>query len=90
MAGNQAAEILKPGEQAFHLPPPAVPTQGPSVLRLGFAPIALVRGNHFDVLGSQARIQGIAIVGAIPDQPEGEGREEAGGQGGFDEGDFVG
>lgn len=90
VAGNQAAAMLKPGEQAFPLPPPAGPTQGPAVLRLGFAPIALVRGNHFEVLGGQARIQGSAIVGSIPDQPEGESGDEAGGQSGFDEGDFVG
>ena len=81
MPDQQAAKVLEPSEQAFDLPPAAIPAERPPVLRFGPAAMALVRSNHCDPLFGQARISGITIVSPIPDQAGRQGGEEAGGPG---------
>ena len=56
MPDKQAAKVLEPSEEAFDLPPSAIPAERPPVLGFGPAAIALVRSNHFDPLFGQTHI----------------------------------
>jgi hypothetical protein len=47
-SGDEAAEVVHPGEQPLHFPAPAVAAQFASMLAL--APSSPVRGNQLDVV----------------------------------------
>ncbi len=59
-AGDEAAEVMEPGEEAVDFPAAAVATQFTTVLCVLPAAIALVRRNQaYAIFPSQALIQGI-------------------------------
>jgi len=89
VAGDQAAEVLEPGEQALDLPAPAIAAQRPAVLSLEFAALE-VRSDELDPpLLAQPLIEPVAVVGAIADQSLGGEVEESGVDRLFDERDFM-
>jgi len=88
-ASDDAPEVLQPGEEPFDLPAAAVASQGAGILREAAA-IATVGRNQFDPsLGGQAAIQGIAILGRLPDQARGVGYGDDGIERRLDERDFM-
>jgi len=88
-ARDDAAEVMKPGEEAFDLPAPAIATQRSAILGAS-APVWPMRSNQFDVvLGGEMVIEPIAIVRFVADQSVGECLEETRRKGGVDEGDFM-
>ena len=69
---GESAEVLQPCEQSFDLPAAQVATQRPSVLCL--PSLAPVGSDHFDaVQTTEPRVQWVAIVGFVADQPLGDG-----------------
>ena len=58
-SGNEATEVMHPGEESFHLPAPAIAAQWASVLRLSLS-IASVRADQFDAAPFEAFAQRIA------------------------------
>ena len=89
IAGDQASEVLEPGEEAFDLPAATVAAELPSVLRLAAA--AAVGRDEFDVsLGGEARIEAVGVVRLVADQPRGGVGEEPRVEGLLDERDFAG
>ena len=78
-AGNEAAEVVHPGEEPLHLPSSLVAAQWASVLRLA-APAA-IRRNQFDAVRFfELFIEPIRVVGFIPNESDGQFVEEAPGQ----------
>ncbi len=89
ITGDQATKVLQPGEEAFDLPAPAVPTELAAILRL--APAAAVRRDQFDVpLRGQPGVEAIRIVGLVANQPGRRFAEELRVEGLLDERDFAG
>ena len=86
----QAAVILQPGIEPLDLPAPPIAAQDPAILGSRLRPIAPVGGDQLDPALRQAAVQGIAVIGPVPDQPLGERRGEALGEERLDEGGFVG
>ena len=65
----QAAVVLEPGDRAFHGPTPAVSAQGSTVLGLGA--VGTVGRDHFDAMGGQFGIQGIAVISLVANDSRG-------------------
>ena len=87
---NQAAEIVKPCEQALDFPAAAVATQFTAVLGVLPVAIVLVGCNEPNaVFLPQALVQRIAVVGAITNHSFWLGSREALFDGGFDELRFM-
>ena len=89
VAGDEATEVVQPGEEAFDLPAAAIAPEGAAVLRDVDA-VRAVGGDELDpALGPQSFIEPIAVVGAVADQaPRGAGGEERV-ERGVDEGDLI-
>ena len=68
VAGDEAAEVVQPGEEAFDLPATAVAAELAAVLRLVPAGRPVGRDELDPTLG-QAGVQGIAVVAAVADKP---------------------
>ena len=65
---SESAEVLQPGEQSFDFPAAKITTQRSAVLS-SFSFSSIGR-DHFDaVLVAKPRIERIAVVGLVPDQP---------------------
>jgi hypothetical protein len=89
VAGDQAAEVLEPREETLDLPASAVTAERTTVLGLALSG-AEVRSDQLDAaLGTEALVESVAVVGAIPNQSLGGLLEEAGVDRGFDERDFM-
>lgn len=63
---QNAPEVLKPGEEALHLPAPAESAQFAPILRL--APLGPIGRDHINATLMKHLIQAIAVVGLISDQ----------------------
>ncbi len=89
-ANDDAAKIVKPREQALDFPTAPVATQHAAILCCLAASRGVMRSNqlHTEALAN-LRIQWIAVVGAVTDQPLGSFGEEASLDGGFDEFCFM-
>lgn len=71
-AAGKPAEVLQPCEESFDLPAAHITAKGSAVL--SFPSFAPVRGNHFDAVQlAKPRIQRVAIVGFVANQPLGDG-----------------
>lgn len=78
-SGDEAAEVVHPGEEPFHLPASFVTAEHSPILCL--APSPPVGRDHLDtVIVSQFLIERIRVVGLIADQPRREFIEEASGK----------
>src|SRR5512136_2927720 len=88
VAGDQTAEALQPGEEAFDSPPPPVTPQRPPVLCAALA-IAAVRSDHFHTRFRQLGVQLVGIVSAVADEsPHWLGNEGCG-EGSLHQGYFM-
>src|SRR5689334_16062913 len=67
-AHRDTTEVLQPSKQPLDLPSAAIPAQSPAVLCRRFAPVHLVRRDHFDSCGSQLCIQRVAVIRPVADQ----------------------
>lgn len=74
---HQSAEGAEPSKEPLDPPTALVATQGAAILGLGAFATALVRSNHLDAQLDERFVQGVSIVGAVPDEPLGEIRYEA-------------
>src|SRR5215467_218010 len=86
IAHDQAPKIAQPGEKSLHFPPPSVAAERTAILGLGTGAIAAMGCNHLDAQQLQSRIQRIRVIAPIPDQSAGELNDEAGVEGGSDQG----
>jgi hypothetical protein len=69
VSDNQPSEVLKPGKQAFNLPPAPIAPQLPTILGLRFFPSSAVRCNHFNTAFiKHLTVQLIAVVGFVANQ----------------------
>ena len=88
-ASDDAAKIVKPSKQALDFPSAARAAERPAVLG-GDATMRTMLRNQFDVVVvAEVRIEAVAVVSAVADQPRRELFEEARGEGGVHEGDFM-
>ena len=67
--GEDASEILQPCVEPLHLPAAAVAAKNPAILRGGLFPSPAMRRDHLDALLCESRIQRIAVVRFVADQP---------------------
>jgi hypothetical protein len=88
-SGQHTLVFVKPREQPFDFPPPAISPECSGILRYGLDAIALVRRDQFNTLGSKPVIERITVVGAIPDKSSGSSQGEGFIEGSFDKGDFM-
>jgi hypothetical protein len=89
-ANNDATVIMEPGKQALDFPATTVAPQQATILCCCSASPSVVRGDHLHTETlANLRIQWIAVVGAVTDQPPGSFGEEAPLDGGFDEFCFM-
>ena len=65
---EDAAVPLDPGEEPLHDPPPLVPAQAASVLRLRPRPVLPVGRDHLDSLLPEIPVQRIAVIRLVTDQ----------------------
>src|SRR5260370_5985294 len=89
IADDQSAEIAEPREEPLNLPTPLVAPQRAAILGLGTFATAPVRRDHLDPEVDKRLVQGVCVVGEIPDEPLREIRYKAGVEGGSDEGNLV-
>ena len=77
---DEAAEVMHPGEEPFHLPASAIAAQGAPILRVPSSPTP-VGSDHFDaVFGGEFFIERVRVVGFVADESCGQLVEETGGQ----------
>ncbi len=77
-AGDQSAEVMKPGEQPLDFPTAAVASQFSTVLGFLPAAIAFVRRDQANaMLLPQVLVEWIAVVGRVADHSSGLGSGEA-------------
>jgi hypothetical protein len=88
VADDEATEVLQPGEEAFDLPAPTVPAQRAAVLGLPAARAS--RGDQLDSAVGEARLEAVAVVGLVANQPLRRHRKELLFQRVLDESDFDG
>ena len=74
-ADHQAAEVMRPGEQALDFPAPPVTPQWPPVLAR-LAAIGAVGGDKLNAIFQQRLVQPVAVIGLIANQPLGRLRHE--------------
>lgn len=67
-ARDEPARTLDPGEQAFHMPATSIATQLATVLGAVFS-VGLVRGDHLDAEPRELRVEAIAVVCPVADEP---------------------
>lgn len=67
VAGDNPPEVVQPGEQPFEFPPTPIAPQCATIRRRVAPRRPMGRDPHDAVLHLQARIQPIAVVGAIAD-----------------------
>jgi hypothetical protein len=60
------------------LPAVPVPTQQTTILRLGYLAHAVVRRDHLDAEVGQRLVERVSVVGAIRDEPLGQGNSRRG------------
>jgi hypothetical protein len=89
VAHNESAEVLQPGKQPFDLPASTVAAQCTPILSRWPGSVLAMRGDHLDALLGELRIQRVAIVGEIPNQPFGKFLGEALLDSVFSKGDFM-
>ena len=78
-AGDQAAEVVQPGEEPLHLPASFVPAQRPAIL--SFAPPPPVGRDQLDVVFvPEVLVEPVRVVSLVADQPRRELLEEASGK----------
>lgn len=71
VADNEPTEAVRLGEEALHLPAPAVAPQFSAVLSLAAA--AAVRSNErYASLLPESLVQPVAVMGLVPDEPFGQ------------------
>jgi hypothetical protein len=86
--GDEASEVVEPGEEAFDLPSPLGPAERPAVL--GARAAAPMGRDHLDaVLGQELRVERVAVVAAIADEARREVGEKPRVEGGGDEVAFI-
>ena len=79
-SGDEAAEVVHPGEEPLHLPSPAISAQRASILSSAFAPAPVGR-DHLDVVfDGELFIERVRVVSFVSDEPGGELVEEAAGK----------
>ena len=83
-ASDQPARVVEPGKEAFDFPAATIAAEGPTVLG-GTAARAIGRDHLDTVLVAELRIEQVAVVAAIANQPWRELPEEASVEGGGDE-----
>lgn len=80
-ARDDAAGVVKPGEEPFYLPAATRASERAAILGLGTT--AAVRRDHLDPVGGLQRgVEQVAVVAAIADQSCGEVGEKPGVEGG--------
>lgn len=84
IAGDEAAEPHHPGEETLDVPATPVAAEWSSVLREPLPP-RVVRRDHLDTELGELRIQRIAIVRTIADEPLRKGLQESSAKGVEDE-----
>jgi len=67
VSGSDPSETLEPGDRPFYLPPPTIAAQRTSIL--GLLSILAIGGDHLNAQHLKLRIEPIAVIGLIPDQP---------------------
>ena len=91
VSNDKSPEVLKPGKQAFDLPPTFVPTQRSPVLGGWLSSIASMGGNHLHTpFLVQPTVQGVTVVGLVTDHSRGQIVKEAGVQRRINMGYFMG
>ena len=89
LSGDQAPEVLQPGEEPLDLPTPHVASQGSAVLGSP-TPTRWLGSDHLDASFLQETlIEVIAVVGLVADQSLGSVFEEAVVERLLDERDFM-
>src|SRR5271167_407823 len=87
---DDATVIMEPSKQTLDFPATTVAPQHAAILRCGSDSLRVVRRDHLHAEAlADLRIQWIAVVGAVTDQPLGSFDEEASLDGGFDEFGFM-
>jgi len=68
-SGDEASEVVEPGEEAFDDPPALVAPEGAPILSGGTHSVVAMRGDQVDPEGLQElAVQRITIVGAVANQ----------------------
>ena len=87
--GDDPFVFIQPREQTLNLPASAITSECAAILRCGSDPIAPVRRDQFNALGSKPEIERIAVVGKIPDKSFRSSHGEGLIEGSLDKGDFM-
>jgi hypothetical protein len=75
--GDEAARVLKPGEEPFDAPPTLVASERAAVLRHVDA-VAAMRSDQLDPAVRELAVEAVAVIGGVADQAYGVVGEKAG------------
>lgn len=67
VANSKATKIVQPSEQPFDLPAPLIPPQGAAIL--GLPSVTPIGSDHLNPSPFQFRVQLIAVVSLVANQP---------------------
>jgi len=89
-ANDDAPIVMQPCEQTLDFPPATIAPQHTAILRPRARARGVMWGDQFHPeLFADLRVQRIAVIGAVADQPLGSGGEESLGKGDGDELSFM-
>lgn len=87
---HESPRVVEPGKEPLHNPAAFGAAQRATILGRRPDPAVAVRRDQFNVpVGPQLRVQGVAVVGAIADQPRRVRVEEPIGERVVDEPNFI-
>ena len=79
-SGDEAAEVVHPGEESLHFPAFSISAQFASVLGPAFTTAPIGRDHLDPVVLLEGAVERVRVVGFVADEPRGEFVEEASGQ----------
>jgi hypothetical protein len=79
-SGNEAAEVVHPGEEPLHLPAFSIAAELPAILSSAFPPPPIGRNQFNSILLSELRVEPVRVVRFVTDEPGGEFVEKASGK----------
>lgn len=79
-SGDEAAEVVHPGEESLHFPAFSIAAELATILSSAFSAASIGRNQFDSVLFSELRVEGVRVIGFVPDEPGREFVEKTSGE----------
>ena len=75
--GDESTIVLEPSKEPFDFPAALISTQRAPILG-EIDPVRAMGRDQFDAAGAEGLVEGVAVIGGVPDEALGVVRQEAG------------